>query len=447
MTSCDGLFMFCELKPLVQRQDMQDMTEEHPQMRPHIPRMEPESSRIHPDLESAIHQARGGGQPLNGALKEQMSTALRHDFNEVRIHTGREADKINRLLHAKAFTIGSDIFFKRAAYDPTSMSGRQLIAHELVHVVQQSTGRVSGCANGMTVRPEGDVFEQEAENLARHVVAAPVGHSTKDRKQTFLHSELRPTVIQRQARLINAARNQIHPLTAETNLCPKNCHEAVLGWFLTSMNYPRRWRLIREAAKRHPALAGQPAITRQFTGQFMWDNFYTGHTQQVNFNNIHLHTHRGDILVLGIGAAHSMVVVENPQPIPGVVYPALAGTQTHQVHIRGFNNYGALSQLLGSASGFPPYDAGYHQVPVSTGGAAAYDAYDRDVANPRLWSYLPANANNFGFAGGPGAPLYVVSFANAQNLVAQLFPWENSSIPITVGQRWHYNRIQGWRWS
>ena len=440
MTSRDGLFMFCEFKPLEQRQDM---TEEYLQMRPHIPRMGPEGGRIHPDVESAIHQARGGRQPLNGALKEQMNTALRHDFNEVRIHTGHEADKLNRQLSARAFSVGSDIFFRRGEYDPTSLLGRELIAHELIHVVQQRTGRVRGSGSGMTVRPEGDVFEQEAENLARQVAAAPFGHSTKEKQQTFLHSELRPTVIQRQiARLINAARNQIHPLTAETNLCPKNCHEAVLGWFLTSMNYPRRWRLIREAAKRHPALAGQPEITRQFTGQFMWDNFYTGHTQQVNFNNIHLHTHRGDILVAGIGAAHSMVVVENPQPIPG----APAGTQTHRVYIRGFNNIGSFNQLLGSANGLPPYDAGYHPVPMNTNTAAAYDPYDRDVANPRLWRFLPANPNLFGYAGGAGAPLYVVSFANAENLVAQLFPWENSSIPITVGQRWHYNPIQGWRW-
>jgi hypothetical protein len=310
--------------------------------------------------------------------------------------------------------------------------------------VQQCTGRVSGSRNRITVRPEGDVFEQEAENLARQVAAAPDGHGASDRQHTLLRSELRPTVIQRDlARLINAARNQTNPLTAETDLCPKNCHEAVLGWFLTSMNYPRRWRLIRLAAARHPALAGQPAITRQFTGQFMWDNFYTGHTQQVNCNNIHLHTHRGDILVAGIGAGHSMVVVENQQIVPA---PA-PGNPTHHVYIRGFNNIGSFNQLLGSPTGAAPYDAGYHPVPMNTSTAAAYDAHDRDVANRRLWRSFPANPNLFGFAGGAGAPLYVVSFANAENLVAQLFPWENSSIPITVGQRWHYNRIQGWRWS
>lgn len=441
MTSRDGLCMFCVLKPLVQRQDM---TEEDLQMRPHIPRMGPEGGRVNPEVESAIHRACCGGHPLEGALQKQMSATLGHDFREVRVHTGPEADELNRHLGARAFTIGSDVFFKRGAYDPASMSGRQLIAHELVHVVQLSTGRVSGCANGMTVRPEGDVFEQEAENLARQVAAAPDGHSARDRQHTFLRSELRPTVIQRQLpRLINAARNQIHPLTAESNaLCPKNCHEAVLGWFLTSMNYPRRWRLIREAAKRHPDFQGQPEISRQFLSTWMWTDFYMGHTQQVNFNNIRLNTHQGDILVVGLGQ-HSMVVVENPQAIPGVIYPAPAGTQTHRVYIRGFNNIGSFNQLLGSANAWPPYDPGYHPVPMSTSKAAAYDAYNRDVANPRLWNSLPANPNLFGLT---GVSLYVVSYAAARNLVAQHFPWENSPIPITIGQRWHYNQIKGWRW-
>ena len=441
MTSRDGLCMFCVLKPFVQ---WQDMTEEDLQMRPHIPRMGPEGGRVNPEVESAIHRACGGGHPLEGALQKQMSATLGHDFREMRVHTGPEADELNRHLGARAFTIGSDVFFKRGAYDPASMSGRQLIAHELVHVVQQSTGRVSGCANGMTVRPEGDVFEQDAENLARQVAAAPDGHSARDRQHTFLRSELRPTVIQRQlARLIDAARNQIHPLTAVGNaLCPRNCHEAVLGWFLTSMNYPQRWRLIREAANRHPDFQRQLEISRQFFSNWMWSDFYQVHTRQVNFNNILLNTHQGDILVAGLGQ-HSMVVVENPQAIPGVIYPAPAGTQTHRVYIRGFNNIGSFNQLLGSANGFPPYDPGYHPVPMSTRNAAAYDAYDRDVANPRLWHSLPADPNSFGFT---GVSIYVVSYANARNLVANLFPWANSPLPVTTTPRWHYNLVQGWRW-
>ncbi len=116
-----------------------------------------------------ISETRGGGQPLDGALQEQMGASLGRDFNEVRIHTGAVADDLNRRLSARAFTIGSDIFFTRGAYDPDSISGRELIAHELIHVVQQRNGGVSGDARGMTVRPAGDEFEQEADNLSQIV--------------------------------------------------------------------------------------------------------------------------------------------------------------------------------------------------------------------------------------------------------------------------------------
>jgi hypothetical protein len=79
------------------------------------------------------------------------------------VHTDAGADKLNKQLSAKAFTTGSDIFFKRGAYEPGSSGGRELIAHELSHVVQQDTGQVSGGGSGMTVRPAGDSFEQVAE--------------------------------------------------------------------------------------------------------------------------------------------------------------------------------------------------------------------------------------------------------------------------------------------
>jgi hypothetical protein len=95
-----------------------------------------------------------------------MGTRLGYDFREVRIHDGPEASDLNRLLAARAFTIGSDIFFGQGAYDPDSPPGRELIAHELIHVVQQGGGRVMGPEGAMIVRPAGDLFEQEADVMA-----------------------------------------------------------------------------------------------------------------------------------------------------------------------------------------------------------------------------------------------------------------------------------------
>ena len=93
-----------------------------------------------------------------------------HDFSGVRVHTSAESDTLNQQLSAKAFTTGQDIFFKQGEYNPGSSSGKELIAHELTHVVQQSSGVVGGGGSGMTVRPAGDVYEQEADAVARQAV-------------------------------------------------------------------------------------------------------------------------------------------------------------------------------------------------------------------------------------------------------------------------------------
>jgi hypothetical protein len=121
------------------------------------------------DQETAdrINQARGGGQALDGAVQKQMGASMGYDFGNVRVHDSPESDALNQRLSAKAFTTGQDIFFKQGAYDPGSGSGRELIAHELGHVVQQGTGQVSGGGGGMTVRPAGDAFEQEADGLSK----------------------------------------------------------------------------------------------------------------------------------------------------------------------------------------------------------------------------------------------------------------------------------------
>jgi len=117
-----------------------------------------------------INSARGGGQSLDGTVQEQMSTAMGQDFSGVRVHTSPEADTLNQQLSAKAFTTGQDIFFQQGAYDPGSSSGQELIAHELTHVVQQSSGAVNSPGSGMTVNPPGDVYEQEADTIAKQAV-------------------------------------------------------------------------------------------------------------------------------------------------------------------------------------------------------------------------------------------------------------------------------------
>ncbi|MBN1147930.1 MAG: DUF4157 domain-containing protein [Anaerolineales bacterium] len=119
-----------------------------------------------------ISQARGGGQALEAGLQEQMGAATGQDFSGVRVHNSPEADEINQQLNARAFTTGQDIFFREGAYDPHSSSGQELVAHELTHVVQQTTGQVSAQGSRMTVNAPGDRFEREADSQAKTLVSA-----------------------------------------------------------------------------------------------------------------------------------------------------------------------------------------------------------------------------------------------------------------------------------
>ncbi len=87
-----------------------------------------------------------GGSPLPAATQDLMETRFGVDFSSVRVHTDSRAAGLNGRLRSNAFTYGDDVFFDRGQYDPTSRTGRQLLAHELSHTIQQrKTGPVVQC--------------------------------------------------------------------------------------------------------------------------------------------------------------------------------------------------------------------------------------------------------------------------------------------------------------
>ena len=126
---------------------------------------------IDDQTEARINRERGTGQSLDSAIQAKMGASTGHDFSGVRVHTSPESNALNQQLSAKAFTTGSDIFFRAGAYDPHSGSGQELLAHELTHVVQQSSGVVGGGNGRMTVNAPGDAFEQEADAVAKSVMS------------------------------------------------------------------------------------------------------------------------------------------------------------------------------------------------------------------------------------------------------------------------------------
>jgi Domain of unknown function (DUF4157) len=81
-----------------------------------------------------------GGHKLDPSTRLLLETRLGHDFSRVRVRNDASAAKSARELGALAYTVGSDIVFGEEQYAPSTRAGRHLLAHELVHVVQQSRG-------------------------------------------------------------------------------------------------------------------------------------------------------------------------------------------------------------------------------------------------------------------------------------------------------------------
>ena len=91
-------------------------------------------------LSNRINASRGGGSALESSTRNFMERRFGTSLNHVRIHQGTEAASLSRDLSAKAFAVGSDIYFADGQYQPASKSGKTLIAHELVHVQQGGNG-------------------------------------------------------------------------------------------------------------------------------------------------------------------------------------------------------------------------------------------------------------------------------------------------------------------
>jgi LysM repeat protein len=84
-----------------------------------------------------INTTKGSGSPMDRPTQSFMESRFGTDFSGVKIHTGDDAVQMSRELNAQAFTVGSDIYFNSGKYNPSSESGKHLLAHELTHTVQQ----------------------------------------------------------------------------------------------------------------------------------------------------------------------------------------------------------------------------------------------------------------------------------------------------------------------
>ncbi|AUD07479.1 hypothetical protein CWM47_25365 [Spirosoma pollinicola] len=107
------------------------------------------------------------GSSLDGSTRTRMEGAFGTSFSDVKVHTDARASALSDQLQARAFTVGSDVAFRAGAYQPGTLIGDALLAHELAHVVQQRSSQVE-------TQPKGEAYnalETDADNSAVGAVA------------------------------------------------------------------------------------------------------------------------------------------------------------------------------------------------------------------------------------------------------------------------------------
>ena len=124
-----------------------------------------------PDISNEIQQARGSGNSLPKEIQTEVSQSMDQDFSQVRIHTDEKSDKLSRMINARAFTIGKDIFFKRGVFAPASIPGRKTLLHELTHVIQQSGSKSTG--GRLKLGAINNSHEHEADRVANKQDSQP----------------------------------------------------------------------------------------------------------------------------------------------------------------------------------------------------------------------------------------------------------------------------------
>lgn len=106
---------------------------------------------------------RRAGEPLDGGVRGYMEARFGHDFGAVRIHRDGLANQSAESLGAAAYAVGQHVVFARGRYDPSSPSGRYLLAHELAHAREQPVTLPRG---PLPVTAHTDPAEQRANDAA-----------------------------------------------------------------------------------------------------------------------------------------------------------------------------------------------------------------------------------------------------------------------------------------
>ncbi len=127
-----------EEKKLQRATDKKEEEEKKP-----VQKKEAGGSQATGNVSSYVGSLSGGGQSLPPQTNQFFSARMGYDFSDVKVHTDKEAAESAKDINAKAYTTGNHIVFNEGQFNDDSTEGKKLLAHELVHVIQQDDGTLN----------------------------------------------------------------------------------------------------------------------------------------------------------------------------------------------------------------------------------------------------------------------------------------------------------------
>lgn len=113
------------------------------------------------------------GESLDIGTRDYFEARLGWDFGRVRVHADDRAAGSALAMGSRAYAIGGAVVFGQDEYRPRSPGGRDLLAHELAHVVEQSSGAAP--ADQVQCQPATIDWQAIADRMTLSELSAAVG--------------------------------------------------------------------------------------------------------------------------------------------------------------------------------------------------------------------------------------------------------------------------------
>ncbi|MGB7953816.1 MAG: DUF4157 domain-containing protein, partial [Candidatus Nitrosopolaris sp.] len=158
--------------------------------------------------------------PVDSSTREFMESSFGFDFSRVRIHTSDTSARLANSLNAYAFTVGNNIVFGQGQYNPNTIEGKKLLAHELTHVVQQTALDERQVSDNDEIATHSSISKPAVEGIAPLGFVQRQGYMfprDKEKLKKFLEEEQEKTQLHKD-KVDNPQSLPTHPATPEDQI-------------------------------------------------------------------------------------------------------------------------------------------------------------------------------------------------------------------------------------